>query len=194
MAEYSNYIETGEMRGYSLAMRIIHWLMALIMIWMMIAGILMVNVYNKFDATTNFLYHQHRGFGFVLLILVVVRLVLYRFNRPPSPLPAGMSPAQKLIAEANHFLLYLALILHPLLGWYATNAWGVKDIPIFGLFTLPPLVEKNRELGDFLLMIHGYVGFAIVGLVALHILGALWHLSQGDGVFSRMLKSKITTN
>ncbi|MEO1066656.1 MAG: cytochrome b [Pseudomonadota bacterium] len=186
----SYYEDYDERRGYSLIMRLIHWVMAIIMITMIVAGILMVNVYNKFDATTNFLYDYHRGMGFVLLILVVVRLVAYRFTTPPSPLPATMSGAQRGIAHLTHFLLYAALIVHPLLGWYATNAWGVKNIPIFGLFTLPPLVEKNRELGNQLLEIHGYIGFGIAALIGLHILAAIAHgIFLKDGVLSRMLKT-----
>lgn len=186
MADHATYYEA---RGYSLPMRIIHWLMALIMITMVIAGILMVNVYNSFNATTNFLYDYHRGMGFVLLILVVIRLVLYRFTSPPSELPPSVSSVQKFLADAVHFLLYAALIIHPLLGWYATNAWGVKDIPIFGLFTLPPLVEKNRELGNWLLEIHGYVGFAIAALIVIHVAAALMHhFMLKDGVLLRMIK------
>lgn len=179
-----------EPRGYSLFIRILHWTMAFIMVTMVIAGILMVNVYNTFNATTGFLYDYHRGMGFVLLILVVVRLLAYRFSTPPSPLPDSMPQKHKNLAVIVHFLLYAALIIHPIFGWYATNAWGVKNIPIFGLFNLPALVEKDRELGNFLLAIHGYVGFFIAGLIVLHIAAALMHLIvKRDGVFQRMTKT-----
>jgi len=181
-----------EDRGYSFLMRFLHWSMAIIMITMIIAGIAMATDElsgGKFPALRGDLYHYHRGMGFVLLILVVVRLVAYRFSTPPSPLPPHVSPAQKFIASSVHFLLYTALILHPLFGWYATNMWGVKNIPIFGLFNLPTLVEKNRELGTLLLEWHGYTGFFITGLIVLHIAAALkHHFVDKDTVLMRMIR------
>lgn len=179
-----------EMRGYSPPMRFIHWLMAAIMITMIVAGILMVNVYNKFDATTNFLYDYHRGMGFVLLILVGVRIIARLVSAPPSPLPASIPPMQQKIAKLTHMLLYAALVVHPLLGWYATNTWGVKDIPVFGLFNLPALAEKDRPLGELLLDIHGFIGFLIAALIVLHVAAALMHhFVKKDGVLLRMLKT-----
>lgn len=180
-----------ETRGYSLPMRILHWLMAIIMITMLAAGLYMVNGPwdGKFPPARGWLFDYHRGMGFVLMVLVIVRLVVYRFSTPPSPLPATMEPMQKRVAGAVHFLLYLSLIIQPLFGWYATNLWGVKHIPVFGLFHLPTLVEKNRELGETLLSLHGYLGFAIAGLIALHIAGALYHaLILKDGVIMRMIR------
>lgn len=177
-------------RGYSFLMRLIHWTMALIMTTMIIAGILMVNVYNTFNATTSFLYDYHRGMGFVLLILVIVRLIVKSMSTPPSPLPAEMPDIQKQIAKFTHFLLYTALVVQPLLGWYATNTWGVKKIPIFGLFNLPTIADKNRELGDLLLLIHGYIGFLITALIVLHVGAALFHqFVKKDGVLLRMIRT-----
>ena len=180
-------------RGYSFLARLIHWVMAFIMITMIIAGIWMATGDlwgGKFPALRGQLYDYHRGMGFVLLILVIVRLIIKYRSTPPSPLPSSISGMQQNIAHITHVLLYAALIIHPLLGWYATNAWGVKNIPIFGLFDLPTLVDKNRELGNFLLEIHGYVGFAIAALILCHIGAALMHhFVKKDGVLLRMIRT-----
>jgi len=181
-----------EARGYSRPARMIHWLMAFIMITMILAGLLMVNGPwdGKFPPLRGQLYDYHRGMGFVLLVLVVVRLIIKFTTTPPSPLPASVPVAQQKIAHLVHFLLYASLIVHPLLGWYATNAWGVKDIPVFGLFNLPTLVEKNRALGDRLLEIHGYLGFFIAALIVAHIGAALMHhFVKKDGVLLRMMRT-----
>lgn len=180
------------MRGHSLPIRIIHWLTATVFIVMILAGIVMVNGNwgGQFPPLRGQLYDIHRGLGFVLLILVLIRIV-FKFTTPAaSPLPATIPASEQKIAHLTHVLLYAALIVHPLLGWYATNMWGVANIPIFGLFNLPTLVEKNREMGDFLLEIHGYLGFAIGALVLLHILAAFRHLLiKKDGVFQRMIRT-----
>ncbi|MEP2943534.1 MAG: cytochrome b [Hyphomicrobiales bacterium] len=182
----------SETRGYSRAARAIHWLMAFIIITMIIAGLLMVNGPwdGKFPPLRGQLYDYHRGMGFVLLILVVLRIIIKFTSTPPSPLPSSIPAGQQKIAGIVHFLLYAALIIHPLLGWYATNAWGVKKIPFFGLFDLPTLVEKNRALGDQLLAIHGYIGFFITALIVAHIGAALMHqFIKKDGVLLRMLRT-----
>ena len=136
-------------RGYSRAARIIHWVMAFIMITMIIAGIWMATGDlwgGKFPAFRGQLYDYHRGMGFVLLILVVVRIIIKYRSTPPSPLPSSIPPLQQKIAHYMHLVLYAALIFHPLLGWYATNAWGVKNIPIFGLFDFQPWLTRTVNL------------------------------------------------
>lgn len=181
-----------ETRGYGLIMRVLHWSMAAIMITMILAGIYMVNgPWNgEFPASRSWLYDYHRGMGFVLMILVIIRLMAYRFTTPPSPLPASVSPAQRLVSKSVHFIIYASLIIHPLFGWVATNIWGVKNIPVFGMFNLPPLAEKNRELGNLLLEWHGYMGFAIAALIVLHVAAALYHhMVLKDGVLTRMTRA-----
>ncbi|MDJ0614200.1 MAG: cytochrome b [Rhizobiaceae bacterium] len=172
-------------RGYALPMRMIHWLMAAIMLYVIVVGFLMG---NGFKVGKH--YDYHRASGFLLMLLVVVRLLIYRFTTPPSPLPVSMSTLQKRAAEAVHFLLYASLIIQPFLGWYATNAWGVKNIPFFFGWTLPQLVEKDRDLGNFLLEIHHYLGLFITALVVIHISAALMHhFAYKDNVLKRMMKT-----
>ena len=64
----------NDARGYSLTARLLHWVMAFIMITMLIAGIAMVYGpwEGKFPPARGMLYDYHRGMGFVLLVLVVV--------------------------------------------------------------------------------------------------------------------------
>lgn len=188
---YMTQSDTGQ-RGYSLPMRMIHWTMALIMISMILAGLAMVNGPwdGKFPPLRGHLYDYHRGMGFVLMVLVVLRLILRWYTVPPSPLPGSVAPLQRKAAGVTHFLLYTSLMVQPLLGWYATNTWGVKNITIFGIFDLPSIADKNRELGDWLLTIHGYIGVFIAGLVCMHIGAALMHqFVLKDNVLMRMLRT-----
>ena len=182
----SDEMAADHQRGYALTMRIVHWLMAAMMIYVIVVGILMG---NGFKVGKH--YDYHRATGFLLMVLVVIRLLIYRFTTPPSPLPAAMSGLQKRAAETVHFLLYTSLIVQPFLGWYATNAWGVKKIPFFIKgWHLPQIVEKDRELGNFLLEVHHYLGLFIAGLVIIHISAALLHhFVYKDGVLRRMMKT-----
>ena len=143
-------------RGYSFGMRLMHWVTAAVMIFVIIAGILIGN-----DIKLSFypkLYDHHRAFGFLLLFIVAIRLIVKLRAQKPSPLPASVTPVQRKISAAVHHLLYAGLIIQPLLGWYATNAWGVKNIPFFFGMHLPQLADKDREFGNFLLDIHDKLG------------------------------------
>lgn len=174
-----------ELRGYSLAMRIIHWTMALLMFYVIIVGFLMGNGFKVGQH-----YDWHRATGFVLFFLVIIRLLAYRFTTPPSQLPVAMAPIQKQASHAVHFLLYACLLIQPILGWYATNAWGVAKIPFFFGMSLPRIAEKNRELGNQLLECHYYMGLLITALVVVHILAALMHqFVWKDNLIKRMMST-----
>jgi len=173
-------------RGYSRGMRIMHWVTAAVMLFVIIAGILIGNEIKVYDQ----LYNHHRAAGFLLLFIVAIRIVVKFFAEKPSPLPASITPWQRNLSALVHHLLYAALIFQPLLGWYATNAWGVKKIPFFFGLHLPRIVEKDRELGNFLLEIHHYTGLFIAALVVMHISAAIYHHKvKKDGVLLRMMRT-----
>ncbi|KAG1702760.1 Chelated iron transport system membrane protein YfeB [Nymphon striatum] len=149
MSNHEN-ITSVETRGYSFPMRAIHWLMAAMIFYVIFVGILMGN-----DVKVGKHYDYHRAAGFLLLLLVLLRIVISKLSKPPLPKHVGEAGLQQLAARIVHSLLYIGLIIQPLLGWYATNTWGVAKIPFFFGMTLPRIAEKNRELGNQLLEYHG---------------------------------------
>ena len=115
-----------------------------------------------------------------MTVRLVVRF-LYVVPDHDPPLP----PFQRILSTAVHHLLYLALLAQPLLGWAATAS---GDFPVqFLHWHLPGIVPVNEALSERLFVWHGWLGLAILGLVALHIAGALYHwLIRRDGVMERM--------
>ncbi|MEP1332040.1 MAG: cytochrome b [Lentilitoribacter sp.] len=173
-----------EQRGYALPMRIIHWLMALLMIYVISIGLLL-----SFGVKVGQHYDYHRATGFILLVLVLVRFAIKWVSPAPVPKHSGSPGLQQMIARVVHSLLYTMLLVQPLLGWYATNAWGVGRIPFFGITHLPRIAEKNRDLGNMLLEIHHYVGLFVTALVAFHVGAALFHhFVKRDEVLMRMVR------
>lgn len=174
-----------ETRGYSRTIRILHWGMAIMMAYIIIVGFLMG---NGFKVGKH--YDWHRAAGWLMFFLVIIRLVAYRFTKPPTHLPASMASSQKFAAHTVHFLLYAGLLVQPILGWYATNAWGVAKIPFFFGYSLPKIAEKNRELGNLLLEYHYYLGLFITALILVHIGAALMHqFVWKDNLIRRMVKT-----
>jgi len=175
----------SENRGYALSMRILHWSMAAMMLYVVILGLLIANGF----AGGRF-YDWHQAAGFILFFLVIIRLITYRFTTPPSPLPVTIAPMQQKLAHTVHFLLYASFLVQPILGWYATNAWGKDNIPLAFGYQMPVIATKNRELGNQLLEIHDYLGLFITALVVIHIGAALMHhFVWKDGLIKRMMKT-----
>ena len=161
-----------------------HWTTAVLVLFMIAAGILMLRLPE--GDSQNLLFNLHRSVGVLLFPLVLVRLI-YRLRHPPPPLPDDLMPLQKLAAHLNHYALYALLLLNPLLGWWATSAYGAV-VNVFWLFELPPIVAQNKPLSETLLAIHASVGIAIALLVCMHIGAALFHhFIRRDRILLRML-------
>ncbi len=176
--------EQIQKRGYALSMRIIHWLMAAMMLYVIVVGFLMG---NGFKVGPH--YDYHRATGFLLLILVILRFVLKWISPSPIPKYTGEPGFQQTAARVVHGLLYTMLVVQPILGWYATNAWGVAKIPFFGITHLPRIAEKDRELGNMLLEVHHYMGLFVAALLLIHISAALFHhFVKKDEVLMRMVR------
>ena len=61
---------------------------------------------------------------------------------------------------------------------------------MFGLLRLPPIVNPDRSLHPTLGSWHSIAAWTLAGLVALHVLVAVWHsIVRKDGVMQRMFRS-----
>ncbi len=175
---------------YTLLQRLIHWAVAIIAICLLVVGSTLGilgfdGVKNTFGMeVTNALYKYHKTFGVIMLGLMTLRLVLrLTLGRPDydPPLPRFNKVASRIV----HWLLYLALLVQPMLGWAATAAGG---FPIeFFNSQLPKLIAKDPALSETLYMVHGGVGALILTLIAIHVSAALMHaFVKRDTVMSRM--------
>ena len=134
----------------------------------------------------NVFYTVHRSLGVLVLFLMLVRLAYRAFNGAPAPEPT-ITPLQRVASHLVHLALYALLIAQGLIGWVATSAYGAT-ISFFGLFTVPALVGKDEALSKPLFAVHEFIGFAIAGLLVMHIGAALdHHFVRHDGVLRRML-------
>lgn len=157
---------------YPLIMRLMHWLMALIILGLIACGWFMTSldddVSYKYD-----LYHWHKSFGVLVLFLLFARVVFRWASRVP-PLPETMPWYERKLAHLVHWLLYLMLFLVPASGYLMSGAAPGRDVPFFK-WTMPDLVEKNKELATILHDIHVVIPYVLLGIIALHVLGALKH-------------------
>jgi|EndMetStandDraft_9_1072997.scaffolds.fasta_scaffold04869_5 cytochrome b561 len=170
--------------GYSGIAKFFHWTVAICVLTIIPVGLVMNSLPQ--GVTQNVAYTVHRSLGALVLVLMILRLGYRLIVGWPAPEPT-ITAAQRIASHAVHNLLYVLLIVQPALGWYATSVYGAT-ISFFGLFNLPSLAEKNEPASEPLFMVHELLGFAIAGLLVLHIGGALYHyFIRKDGVLQRML-------
>lgn len=166
--------------------RLLHWLMALLVIAMLFIGAGMVASVSE---RHEWLIHLHKPLGVAILLLVIVRLFV-RFSTRQPPLPADLPGWQVLAAKASHGLLYALMLILPVLGWAMISAAG--DPVTLGIgVQLPAIVPANATLFAFLRKAHGYLAYLLFLTVLLHLAAALFHgWVRRDGVLQSMLSGK----
>jgi len=166
--------------------RLLHWLMALLVIAMLFIGAGMVASVSE---RHEWLIHLHKPLGVAILLLVIVRLFV-RFSTRQPPLPADLPGWQMLAAKASHGLLYALMLVLPVLGWAMISAAG--DPVTLGIgVQLPAIVPANAALFAFLRRAHGYLAYLLFLTVLLHLAAALFHgWIRRDGVLQSMLSGK----
>lgn len=170
--------------AYTVTARVLHWLIAALVLPMIVLGIIIANEWG--GPVQEPLYNLHKSIGALLLPLVLGRLV-YRLVHPPQPLPADIPAVQQFAAHATHWTLYGLLIVQPVVGLVATSAYPAP-LPMFGLFELPHVWPEDRPLSERLFGVHRWLGIVIAGVAAIHIGAALQHhFVRRDRVLMRML-------
>ncbi|RED12107.1 cytochrome b [Pontivivens insulae] len=178
---------------YSRTRRFLHWSIAILVIAMIPAGSIFTDFDNRAaieatfgEGSFGFFYDMHKSVGFLVLFLMVARIAMIFIHPKPDYDPELTKP-EKAGSGAVHGLLYLVLIAMPILGWAGVSAFDAP-LPVFGLFDMPAILEKDRELSRTLLDWHEIVGKVIIGLVVVHIAAALFHqFVKKDGLIRRML-------
>jgi cytochrome b561 len=102
-----------------------------------------------------------------------------------------MPKLMRTASAAVHHSLYALLILQPILGFMATNAWGFPmrgATAYLGFIEFPKFMEAWESLAKILSLFHTIGGWLLVVLIALHIGGALFHHAiRRDGTLMRMI-------
>lgn len=135
-------------------------------------------------------YAVHESAGLTIFLVAVARLI-WRQTHPPPPLPDSVPPAMRTAAALNHWLLYAALIVQPILGFTATNAQGFPlrgETAYLGFIDFPKFMEANKPLADAVQSAHTAVGISIAVLLAIHIAAAIYHQAiRRDGTLLRIV-------
>jgi cytochrome b561 len=172
---------------YGAIAKLFHWVTLGLMLVALPLGFVIQHV--KDDSKMGF-YALHESAGLTILFVALARLV-WRWLSPPPSLPNDMPKLMRTASAAVHHALYALLIIQPLLGFMATNAWGFPmqgATAYLGFIEFPKFMEAWESLAKILKLLHTIGGWSLMVLIALHIGGALFHHAiRRDGTLMRMI-------
>jgi len=162
--------------------RLLHWLMAPLLVAMLFIGIGMVSTTSPAYAL---LLAIHKPLGAAILVLLVLRIHTRLRHRPP-PLPSDLPPLQRRAAIFSHWLLYALMLAMPLSGWAMLSAAGYPVTLLDGM-RLPLIVPRDAALFAWLRGAHHWLALLLLAAFLLHLAAALFHaLVRRDGVLASM--------
>ena len=169
---------------FGLFTKLLHWSIFLLMTAQF--AIVYRRSYFPKDAPEKLQYILwHKSIGVIILYLAVLMLISRYIGHRPS-FPKNMSSAHQKVAQLGHGCLYLVMFLMPIAG-YLMSTFSGYTVSVFGWYDLPKLFAVNKPLASLFFDIHRFTSYAILALVAGHILSSLYHhIVLKDNVLKRM--------
>ena len=167
---------------FAAASRLLHWLMATMIIAMLFIGVGMAaSVSRSYDLLVSI----HRPLGIAILVLCIARIV-NRFINPPPDLPDTVPSLQRFAAKASHIVLYALMLILPLVGWGMQSA-ARYPIVLYGPVRLPAILPHDLTIYAWLREFHTVLAYLLFATFVAHLGAALYHgLIRRDGVFGSM--------
>ena len=153
---------------YGLLSKLFHWLTAAGLIVQIPLGFYLVDL--DFDQSRVDIENYHILFGLILFYATLIRLI-FKLLTPTPDFKGSTFLGQKFIAKLNHLLLYLTLLTVTFSGILKKLFNGESLVVFFKKINL----TYNYELSEQFYSIHILANYAMIGLITLHILAALFH-------------------
>lgn len=176
-------------QGYSRTAVITHWLIATSIFFLFVSSWWMLALPLPSAEWTyrQFPFQLHKNLGITLVALLFL-LLYVRFKHRPAPDDSGaMTPWMHKLATVDHVILYVTIFACCVSGYlsssfsgWGTTLWWSVDLYHWGW--------EDEELNMFFSDIHLWTCWALLGLVAVHVSGGLYHAFRNDGVIQRMLR------
>lgn len=167
---------------YSCVSKILHWLVALLVTLVLCFSFFLPEVPKPYQPTA---YMIHKSIGLTILVLVFIRIFwMWRRGRPALPITVAFW--EKMLSRLVQYSMYIALICMAMSGWIMSVAAN-RTPTFFGLFQVSLPISPNEILAKQMNQIHVTLVWVLIGLIVLHIVGALKHyLIDKDSVLESM--------
>ncbi len=161
----------------------LHWLVAIGLFTLLWLGLQQADMERSPERSE--IRELHASIAVCVFTLMSVRLV-WRWSSTVPAHPADTPGWQRSAASLVHGGLYIAVFAQ-LISGAMTVATNGDPLPFFGLFSIPLPVAASDEGHEFWEEIHEIAWIAVVTLVLIHVLGALYnHFVKKNTVMRRM--------
>lgn len=170
-----NQANPGLIDRYPASLRILHWLRAVLILGLLWAGWHMTGMDDEAPAKFELYYPWHKTFGVLAFLTVLAQIAIrWRTPRLPEP-PKSLAGYEQALSKLVHGAIYALLVLVPLMGYSMSSTFTMSDgVPFFGI-ELPELLPKNDDWFVVFQWLHKTLAYTLLGLIVLHIAGALKH-------------------
>ena len=176
-------------QGFNRTAGTLHWLLAVSIFFLFISswwmmGLPLPSRELQFRA---FPFQLHKNIGITLVIVVFMLLYVRLRHRPAPPDSTDMTPWMNVTAIAAHVAVYV-LILAVCVTGYLSSAHTRWDTVYWWTIEFPRIAAPSEELNEFWGEIHIWVAWALLGIIAVHVSGAIYHAFRNDGIVRRMMR------
>ncbi|MBT8169827.1 cytochrome b [Falsiruegeria litorea] len=147
----------------------LHWVVALLVLFMLVMGTFVLAQTPNSDPSKLTALRGHMVFGSVILLLTLLRLVWRRKSVQPDHAETGNALLDKL-GVAAHYGLNLLTLLAAASGIGLALQAGLPGIVFGGQGILPSDFRAFTPR-----IAHGILTKLLAALIALHVVGALYH-------------------
>ena len=127
------------MEKYNLLMRIMHFIMAFLIVVLLSVGVFMTNMPDGEDKWK--IYFMHKSFGALVLLLAFLRWTI-RSNSKLPELPEEINRAEAKASKLGHYSLYLFMFLVPITG-LLMSVFSGRGAPFFTAVFLTDLTKND---------------------------------------------------
>ncbi|MFX0579010.1 cytochrome b [Nocardia nepalensis] len=149
--------------------RILHWLMAVLIVVMIFVGAAMVGYLGDY----SLLLHIHKSVGLAILVLAVIRIGNRVLHKPPPQIDT-LSRPERFVATGSEILMYTLFLVQPIVGWCLVSASGIP-IQIVGGFRIPAIAPTDAGVYATLRTLHSVLAYVLLAAFVAHICAVLFH-------------------
>jgi cytochrome b561 len=177
-------------QSYSPAAVVIHWLLAVCIFFLFASSSWMLALPLSSDEFPfrQFPFQLHKNIG-VTIIFLLALLLYIRFRRLPyrEARSKEMESWVNKLATVDHVVLYL-LVFACCASGYAASAYSGWPTTLWWTLKLPHWGRDDKDLNMLYSDIHAWTCWSLLGFLAVHVAGAVYHAFQNDGVVRRMMR------
>jgi cytochrome b561 len=168
---------------YDRIARVLHWLVAALLLAQCAFGY-WLGVVPRNTPERGYFINLHKSTGLLIGLLILWR-IYWRLKQRAPAYRIEMARWQQGLAHGTHHILYVLMLVLPLSGYIASNL-SKHGVKFFNVIVLPAWGPDDKLLYGIFNQTHKIAAVLLLGLVALHMLAALWHAWRRDDIFSRI--------